>query len=157
MQPSQIKQPNSRDCFACGLENTYGLKIRFENSSQGEVRAEYIVADHYQGYPGIVHGGVVAAMLDEICVRAFMGSENTRFMFTAKLEIKYRQHVPTGEMLKLVGRQVRDRRNSAVGQGFIYSEQGQLLAEAEALLIDVPDDMFAEVDLTEFGWQVYPD
>jgi uncharacterized protein (TIGR00369 family) len=157
MRPTHKKQPNSRGCFACGLENTYGLRIRFVNTKPGEVGAEYKVADHFQGYPGIVHGGVVAAMLDEICARAFMGSENTRFMFTAKLEIKYRQHVPTGEVLKLVGRQVQDRRNTAVGQGIIYSEKGQLLAEAEALLINVPDDLFAEVDLTEFGWKVYPD
>ena len=78
-------QPNSSMCFACGMDSKIGLKMRFYNSGPGEVTADYTVDKRYQGYPGIVHGGVVAAMLDEVTARANMGGENPRFMFTARL------------------------------------------------------------------------
>ena len=77
-------QPNSRHCFVCGLENHFGLKLRFIETGPGEVSAEYTVPDQFQGYPGLVHGGIVTAMLDEVTGRAHMSDGETRFMYTAK-------------------------------------------------------------------------
>ena len=68
-----IMQPNSRHCFVCGLENNYGLKLRFKETGPGEVTADYTVPEHFQGYPGVVHGGIVTAMLDEVTGRDFAG------------------------------------------------------------------------------------
>ena len=59
------KQPNSRMCFACGLENPFGLHLHFYDNSQDEVYADFTIAPEHQGYPGVVHGGVTAAILDE--------------------------------------------------------------------------------------------
>ena len=98
------KQPNSRHCFICGLENSIGLKLKFYETAPGEVMVDHIVPEEYQGYPGVVHGGVVAAMLDEVAGRTNMGGDPPRFMFTARLDIRYRQNVPTGQPLRIVGR-----------------------------------------------------
>lgn len=148
-------QPNSSLCFACGMDSKIGLKMRFYNSEPGEVRAEYTVDEGYQGYPGIVHGGVVAAMLDEITARANMGGDNPRFMFTARLNIRYRQHVPTGENLRLVGKVVENKKRTAKAQGAIYNFKGELLAEAEALLVDIPEEELKSLHPEELGWRVY--
>ncbi len=159
-EPAKIKQPNSRMCFICGLENPVGLHLHIYETAPGEVEAAYTAPEHFQGYPGVLHGGIVGAILDELSGRALMGSDpmTPRFMFTAKLEIKYRKNVPIGVPLKIVGKAGKSRSKSAESWAGIYdSRTGELLAEANTLLINVPPDQFNTSDLERLGWQVYPD
>ncbi len=159
-EPDKIKQPNSRMCFICGLENPVGLHLHIYETAPGEVEASYTAPEHFQGYPGVLHGGIVAAILDELSGRALMGSEpmTPRFMFTAKLEIMYRKNVPISVPLKIVGKAGKSRSRSAEGWAGIYDTRtGELLAEAETLLINVPSDQFNAGDLDRLGWKVYPD
>jgi acyl-coenzyme A thioesterase PaaI-like protein len=150
-------QPNSRHCFVCGLENPHGLHLRFHETGPGEITAEYIAPEHFQGYPGVVHGGIVAAMLDEVTGRVHMNGDPPRFMYTARLEIRYRKNVPVGQFLRLVGRAGESKRRTAVASGALYDAKGELLAEADALLVDIPAEVLAGVDLDALGWKVYPD
>ena len=150
-------QPNSQQCFVCGVDNKYGLQMKFYDTGPGEVIAEYLVPDRYQGYPGVVHGGIVAAMLDEVAGRTHMGNNPPRFMYTARLNIRYRKHVPTGALLHMVGRIGKSRGRTATATSVIYGPNGEMLAEAEALLVDVPSDVLESVDLDALGWQVYED
>jgi acyl-coenzyme A thioesterase PaaI-like protein len=151
------RQPNSRHCFVCGLLNPLGLHLVFENSAPGEVTAEFTVPEMYQGYPGVVHGGIVAAMLDELAGRAFMGSDPPRFMFTARLQVRYRRNVPVEQPLRLVGRARSSRGRTAEASSEIYGPDGALLAEGDALLVDVPPDALNFDSLDELGWRVYAD
>lgn len=149
-------QPNSRHCFVCGLENSFGLHLRFYTTAPGEVMVEYTVPEHYQGYPGVVHGGIVAAMLDEVVGRVFMDDlARPRFMYTARLEIRYRKNVPVGKPLKVVGRAGKNKGRTATATGVIYGPDGEPLAEAQALLIDLPAGVVNMVDLEALGWKVY--
>ncbi|HSF80598.1 MAG TPA: PaaI family thioesterase [Anaerolineales bacterium] len=152
-----VKQPNSHACFVCGLANPIGLQIRFYSQGPDEVSAEYSVPENYQGYPGVVHGGIVAAMLDEICARALMAGNHPRFMYTARLEARYRKNVPVGQPLRLVGRALKAKSHTASAHGAIYNADGELLAEAEALLVDLPAEMIAEDKVEALGWRVYDD
>lgn len=157
---SKTKQPNSRHCFICGIENPVGLHLHIYEVEPGVVEAQYIAPDHFQGYPGVLHGGIVAALIDEVSGRAQMGSDamDPRFMFTGKLEVKYRQNVPIGKLLKIVGKAVKSRRTTAEAWGGIYdAESDELLAEGTTLLIDVPKDQFNKSGLEKLGWKVYPD
>lgn len=155
-------QPNSRHCFVCGLANAYGLHLRFFNHSEGEVIADYTVSEQYQGYPGVVHGGIVAAMLDEAAGRCLMysGSDpqqsTPRFMYTARLEIRYRQNVPVGQPLRIIGQASKIKARAAQAKSYIYDSTGSLLAEADVLLVDVPGAEFSGDDLDTLGWKVYP-
>jgi uncharacterized protein (TIGR00369 family) len=154
---SKIKQPNSRHCFVCGLENTAGLQLKFYNTNPGEVTVEYTVPDHFQGYPGVVHGGIVAALLDEVTGRAHMHTDTQRLMYTAKLEIRYRKNVPIGQPLRIIGRVEKNKKRIATAKGEIYGPDGDLLAEADAILVNVPEDVIDSVDIDALGWKVYPD
>ncbi len=149
------KQPSSKHCFVCGRENAYGLKLNFYETAPGEVMVEYTVPEQYQGYPGVVHGGVVAAMLDEVIGRVHMGADPPRFLFTAKLEIRYRKNVPVGQPLKILGHAGKSRERTATARGEIYGPGGEVLAEAEGVLVNVPDEVVDQVDLAALGWQVY--
>lgn len=124
------------------------------------MESTYLAPDHFQGYPGVLHGGIVAAIVDEIAGRSLMGSDpmNPRFMFTAKLEVKYRQNVPVGKSLKITGKAGKSRAKSAEAWAGIYdAETNELLAEGNVLLIDVPAEQFDRSRLSELGWKVYPE
>ena len=151
------RQPNSNHCFVCGLNNSFGLKITFYDTGPGEISAEYTVPEQYQGYPGVVHGGIVAAMLDEMAGRSHMGTNPPRFMYTARLEIRYRKNVPVGKPLRLVGKAGKSRRQTATATSAIYDSEGNLLAEADVLLVDVPEEVVNSTDLDELGWKVSSD
>jgi acyl-coenzyme A thioesterase PaaI-like protein len=153
------KQPNSRHCFVCGLENPVGLQLKIYQIEPGVIETSYTAPDHFQGYPGILHGGIVATILDEISGRAQMGEDPSapRFMFTARLEVKYRKNVPIGRPLKIIGRAGKARGKLAEGWAGIYDEDDTLLAEAHTLLANVPQEMLDAADLEALGWKVYAD
>jgi len=152
------KQPNSRHCFVCGLENPVGLKLKIYKTEQGVIETTYTAPDHFQGYPGVLHGGIVAALLDEIAGRALMDDPSEpRFMFTGKIEVKYRKNVPVGQPLKIIGKAGKARSKMAEAWAGIYDEKGALLAEANNLLIDVPAGTLDMTALEALGWKVYPD
>jgi acyl-coenzyme A thioesterase PaaI-like protein len=152
-----MKQPNSNHCFVCGRENPYGLHLEFYETAPGELTVDYTVPEQYQGYPGLVHGGVVAAMLDEITGRVHMGGYPPRFMYTAKLVLRYRKNVPIGQPLRIIGKAGASKGRTAVATGQIFGQDGELLAEAEALLVNVPEGLVDKVDLAALGWSIDPD
>jgi len=142
------------------MENPIGLHLHIYGTAPGEVESTYTAPDHFQGYPGILHGGIVGAIIDEISGRAHIGSDplNPRFMFTAKMEVKYRKNVPIGKPLKIIGKSGKSRAKSAeVWAGIYDAETNELLAEGNTLLIDVPADQFDWSRLNELGWKVYPE
>jgi acyl-coenzyme A thioesterase PaaI-like protein len=152
------KQPNSHMCFICGVDNPVGLKLKIYETEPGVIETNYTIPEHYQSYPGIVHGGIVATILDEISGRSLMGDPSKpRFMYTAKLEVKYRKNVPVGVPLKIVGKAGKSKGRMAEGWAGIYDPEGALLAEAHSLLIDIPQEVVGDSDLEKFGWKVYPD
>jgi acyl-coenzyme A thioesterase PaaI-like protein len=155
-QPAGLVQPNSQHCFVCGVSNPVGLHLRFFETGPGEVTADIILPSHFQGYPGITHGGIIAAMLDEVAGRSHMGNaDNPRFMFTASLKVRYRQNVPIGQPLRLVGKAGASKGRMAEASSAIYAQDGTLLADAAAILVDVPEGMVNNVDLAALGWRVY--
>ena len=98
-----IKQPNSRMCFVCGMENPAGLHAHFYQSDEVTCVGRFLPDICHQGYPGRVHGGIVAAMLDETLGRAIW-AEQTTWGVTAELTIRYKTPVPLGQTLTVVGR-----------------------------------------------------
>ena len=126
----------------------------------GIVETTYIAPDHFQGYPGVLHGGIVSAIIDEVAGRSHMGSDpnDPRCMFTAKLEVKYRKNVPINKPLKIIGKAGKSRSRSAEAWAGIYNkETDELLAEGNVLLINVPEDQFDMSMLNELGWKVVPE
>ena len=147
-------------CFICGLQNPVGLHLHIYETEPGSVESTYVAPEHFQGYPGVLHGGIVGAILDEISGRALMGSDPSvpRFMFTARLEVRYRHNVPIGQPLRLLGKAVRSKGKSAEAWAGIYlASSGELLAEGTTLLIDVPPDQLDLAQLDQLGWAVYPE
>jgi acyl-coenzyme A thioesterase PaaI-like protein len=152
------KQASARNCFICGVENLNGLQIKFYQQEPGKVVANYSVPARFEGYPGIVHGGVVSAMLDEVAGRAFITGDPPRFMVTAKLSVRFRKPVPIEQPLQLFGFIKEDKGRMAVAAGEIRDLENNLLAEAEVILANMPAEVIEEnQEWDEREWMVYPD
>jgi uncharacterized protein (TIGR00369 family) len=150
------KQPGSKTCFICGRENPVGLKLDFYTISPGIVRADLQVPAAYEGYPGIVHGGIIAAILDECGGRAQMNRPD-KFMVTAQLNVRYRSPVPSKTPLVALGKAGDRRGRVSYAHSELQNLQGEVLAEAELVLVDIPDSQMAEIDPDALGWCVYPE
>ncbi|MEP7358001.1 MAG: PaaI family thioesterase [Anaerolineales bacterium] len=157
MTGAVIQQPNSAWCFVCGLENPFGLKLVFYETGPDEVRATYTPPEHFQGFPGVLHGGIVASLLDEAGGRVVMIGDHKRFMMTAKLEIRYRQPTPLGQPLTVVGKLLKMRGRLATAHSEIRLADGSVTAEADLTLADLPADYEIGADLEGLGWRVYED
>ncbi len=88
-------------CFVCGRNNPHGLQIRFERQDAGEIVATWTPASAWEGFSGIVHGGVVGTVLDEAMSKAVagMGME----ALTAELRVRFRRHVTAGDTFLVRG------------------------------------------------------
>lgn len=130
--------------------------MTFYDDGHDEVVSQYSVPDIYQSYPGIVHGGIVAAMLDEAVGRVALIGDHHHFMMSVRLQVKYRQPVPTEVPLVIKGQVVKlkGRLGKAVGQ--IWLPDQTVAAEAEMTLADVPAALLAEANLELVGWYVDP-
>lgn len=84
------KQPNSDQCFVCGINSPVGLRLVFEDDGESVVQSRFEIPTSLQGYPAIAHGGVVAAALDEAMGRVAMIKRPNRFTMTVRMELKYR-------------------------------------------------------------------
>jgi uncharacterized protein (TIGR00369 family) len=144
-------------CFVCGVENSNGLKLRFFETGPGEVIAYYTVDKKFQSYPGVVHGGIVAAILDEAAGRSQMGPDANRFMFTAQISVRYRKPVPVGMPLRILGHAQELHGHIAKASGEIYDKDSNLLAQADLILADVPPENLDQFNTSSIGWRLYPE
>lgn len=155
--PYHSKQPNSRMCFACGLENPFGLHLHFYDNSVDEVVTRFTITSPHQGYPGIAHGGIVAAILDEVGGRAIMIGDPMRFFSTVKMEARYRQPVRVEVPLEAVGRLVKLRGRFATTHAEIRSAESAVLTEADCLYALISSDQLNLSEADRLAWKVYPE
>jgi acyl-coenzyme A thioesterase PaaI-like protein len=139
------------------MKNPFGLKMTFYDLGPGEVQSEYTVPEQYQSYPGIVHGGIISSMMDEVMGRVFMQDGSDRFMVTAKLSIRYRKPVPIGKKLKLFGHALSDNGKIGKATGEIYGPDDEKLVDGEIVVVNIPSSLLMPEDTEALGWQVYPD
>ncbi len=152
------KQPNSKMCFVCGMKNVAGLKAFFYELEDGSVMARFTPQDVHQSYPGRLHGGVAAAILDETIGRALMVKYGeTVWGVTAELRLRFHKAVPLGEELRVIGRITRDTRRIFEGEGELLLPDGTVAVSAYGKYIKLPLDQIADFDPEEQEWQVVPD
>ena len=152
------KQPSSRTCFVCGRENPLGLGALWESDrAAGEVRARVEIPEHFNGYPGTVHGGILSALLDEAAVRtALLDGGFDDLLVTAKLEVAFRRPTPTRTPLRVSARIARRTGTRVVAEAEIRLEDGTVTARAEALLTRPPPDVAAGWEQERPFWSVDP-
>lgn len=135
-EPSIDSREGFSMCFGCGRNNPIGLKMRFSWDGQA-VSSEFVPNECHQGWWGIVHGGIICAVLDEVVgnVAVYEGLDAV----TGKIEVRIRRPVKVGEHLKLTGRLTRKTRKLAEAEAMARDTQDAVVAEATAVLYIVRD------------------
>lgn len=134
MSPSNDERfVDDGNCFACGPRNAAGLRLRFEREGDGGARTQTVLAEHFQGWRGVAHGGIVAALLDEAMAHA-AGMLGYRGV-TAELTTRFKKPVPLSTPIVVRGRVESMRRTVMDVSAEIRTPEGELLASAEGRFI----------------------
>ena len=118
-------------CFACGRDNAIGLKLEFHRDGES-VKAEFTPSEQYQGWPGVVHGGIICTMLDEVI--GYAAGFQGLYAVTAKMDVQYKKPAMVGKRLLLSARVSSVSGRSVWSEGELRDEDGTLVAEAQAEL-----------------------
>jgi acyl-coenzyme A thioesterase PaaI-like protein len=148
----EAAQNISRMCFLCGVDNELGLHGRFFLLDNGELCGVFTPRQEHQGYPGRLHGGIIAALLDETIGRAINTAHEDTWGVTVKFSMRLRQPVPLGREVKVVGRITRDTARVFEGTGEIILEDGTVAAEGEGTYVKLPVDEIASAEFSETDW-----
>lgn len=149
------KQPTSKMCFVCGRENPLGLHMHFFVDESRRVHSTFTPLDEHQGYPGVMHGGLVTAMLDEIIGRTAIA--NDIWCMTAKLQVRFKNPVPVGVPLRLLGEMTLVSGRLLEGRGEIRCENDdKILAEARGTYLRIPEEQLEAYKDALQWWRVDP-
>ncbi len=149
------KQPNSKMCFVCGLKNKLGLKASFYETDKNELIALFKPCQEHQGYPGRLHGGIAAAILDETIGRMItIGKEDETWGVTLEFKIKYKKPIPLDEEVRVIVRLVDENKRFFKGIGKIVLPDGDIAAEAEGKYLKLPIEKIADFDKESNEWRV---
>lgn len=119
-------------CFVCGPQNPLGLRLTFQFEGE-EIRTEFVPGPHHVGYDGVVHGGILAAVLDDAMANLFFlrGEE----ALTTRMEVRFRREGRPGESLTIVAREAGRRGQFAKARASAFNSAGELVAEAEGTFL----------------------
>jgi acyl-coenzyme A thioesterase PaaI-like protein len=120
-------------CFGCGRHNPIGFHLVFEHDRDGGVVARYTPRPEDQGFPEVMHGGLLALLLDEAMGWA-MYADNV-FAVTAKMEVRYRRAVGLDQPLTARARITRSRGRRIEVEATLSNDVGELLVESSALFM----------------------
>ena len=122
-------------CFGCGREHPTGLHLEMWSVGDGlGVQGSFLVTEHHQGAPGLAHGGVISAAVDEGMGYLLWLVQSPAV--TAHLEVDYRKPVPVGSRLELKA-QVEEVRGRKIFASLVGRVNGRVAVEAKAMYLKV--------------------
>ena len=141
-------------CFVCGMNNSFGLKAKFYELEDGQLMAIFQPADEHQGYPGRLHGGIAATILDETIGRAIMVKHSGNIWgVTIDFSMKLRKPVPLDGEIRVLARIVSEGRRFFLGEGEILLADGQVAVAGSGKYLKMDIEKIAEFDHEGEDWQ----
>jgi uncharacterized protein (TIGR00369 family) len=130
--------PRFPECFICGRKNIAGTDVTFYENEES-VECYYTARDKHQSYKGILHGGIISALLDE-CMGWAVGVHEKRMYVTGELNVKFIRSVPINTEIIVKGffsdLQDNDKYRSATG--IIEDREGRVYAKGEGKFHSIP-------------------
>jgi uncharacterized protein (TIGR00369 family) len=129
-----MADPVENLCFVCSAANPRGMHLAFEyDYDRLRVVGRFQLGPEYQGGAGIIHGGVVATLLDEVMAKVSRFSGVTAV--TAELRVEYLKPVLVGQELHVEGFMTSREGRQLYHEGEIRDAQGVLLARGKARFV----------------------
>jgi uncharacterized protein (TIGR00369 family) len=132
--------PEKNPCFGCGPQNPFGLKLKFEETDN-EVLTRWDPVEYFQGYFNVLHGGIIATLLDEVAawyIQVKLGTSGV----TSELKIRYIHpvHLSKG-CVEVVASLVSRGDRTASLKCTLRDGESKICAEADALFFVYPEEV----------------
>jgi len=128
--PIQLMQelPHTHSCFVCGESNPFGLKLRFQSDGR-IVETRFTPRAEHVGFRGVIHGGIISTVLDEIMVWA-CAVQTKRFGYCAELKVRFLNPLAPGEEVLVRSELMANRKDR------IYETKAAMISRAGAVLAE---------------------
>lgn len=137
------------------MKNGLGLKALFYETSNKELIAVFKPLDEHQSYPGRLHGGIAAAILDETIGRAIlMHHEREIWGVTIEFKMRFKKPVPLEEELTVVARITKEGKRAFEGTGELLLRNGEVAVTGEGKYLKLPLDDIADFDREANEWRI---
>ena len=131
-----MPEPEFRNCFVCGQDNPIGLKLEFFYDKEN-AWCHWTTHSDYEGYPGIMHGGIISTLLDEVMAKVILSKGQTAV--TTELNVKFKKPALQGKTYKVSGTVVNQRKR---------------LIECSAVICDAEDEKHVIAEATATYWRI---
>ncbi len=121
-------------CFLCGEENPFSPQLKFTHEEEiDQVCTEFTPEEHFAGYKGVMHGGIVTALLDEAMAKAIIkkGWEAV----TAEITVRFLEPVKLDKPVVVKGRIQDKRRRIIEASARLEGRMGKELARGKARFV----------------------
>jgi len=134
--PLGLRARTQNGCVVCGQDNPYGLRIQYALGRDGAITAEWQPTENWEGFEGIVHGGIISTVLDEAMSKAVVAMNYEAL--TGELRVRFRHHVTAGENLRIRGWVVEKVRRLVKAEATLTAADGSERAHAWARFLALP-------------------
>jgi len=122
--------PHTRGCLVCGRDNAHGLQLNLHvDEAGGVVTCSFVPASRHMGFDGIIHGGLLATVLDEAMVWAATWAAK-RFCVCGEMTVRFRRNALVGRPLRVEAKVTSNRSRLIETEGTIHDDDGARLVEA---------------------------
>ena len=127
-------QPAYPDCFGCGDANPIGLRLRYRWEGE-RLTTEFTPGEVHQGWPGIVHGGIITTLLYEGMENlAFHGGTTTMMR---SMQTRFRRPARVGERIMAAAWMLAEQGRTLIASAALTDADGNLIAEGSAELVPI--------------------
>ena len=151
MESNSTIDERANHCFGCGPSNPQGLHLVFTtdavNPEAPTVTAQIQLTRMHEGPPGHIHGGIIAALLDEAMSK--LNRPLNVLAMTRHIEIDYLRPAPLDQPLVLVGRHIRREGRKLFHQAEIQRPDGRVLARGHGVFIVIDEKVLAAAGITQ--------
>lgn len=134
-------EPINQWCFACGKDNPIGLHLEF-TENEDSYYTIFTPRPEHQGYDGIMHGGLVSTLLDEVMARYIYAKGYNAV--TARLDVRFKKPTPIGQELTVTAKITGKRGTMYEVVGEITLPDGTITAQGKATVAVLEDQHDAE-------------
>jgi uncharacterized protein (TIGR00369 family) len=130
----EMKFETYGNCFVCGENNPNGLRLSFQIDKERQtLKTTFKASPTFQGWDGIVHGGIISTLLDEAMAKLVY--ELGYQAVTASLEIKFKKPAPILEPLNVFGEITEVNKRLIRAKAHVAKEDGTILATGSSTFL----------------------
>jgi len=130
----QLAPNPANKCFGCGGANDAGMLLTFEQDNENRrIVGKFVLGDRYQGGGGMLHGGIIALLLDEAMGK--VSRFRDALAVTAEMNIDFLRPIRVDQEIVVEAFETAQRGRNLFHMGEIRDSAGQVLARGRARFV----------------------